>query len=61
MEPETVQEDGLVIGGTGNAAAADFDLLLTGGKDDGYQADLAQLLKDATRLVAQTGRPSHLV
>ena len=56
-----VQQDGLVIGGTGYAATADFDLLLTGGEDDVDQADLAQLLENPTRLVAQAGRPSHLV
>lgn len=61
MEPETVQKDGLVIGGTGDAAVADFDTLLAGGKDDVDQVDFAQLLKNATGLVAQTGRPSHLV
>ena len=41
----------MVIGGTGYAAAADFDLLLTGGEDDVDQADLSQLLEDPAGLI----------
>jgi len=56
-----VQQDGLVIGGAGYAAAADFDLLLTGGEDDVDQADFPQLLEDSTGLITQTGGLSHLM
>jgi hypothetical protein len=59
-EPEAVQQDGLVIGGTGDATAADFDLLLTGGEDDVDQADFAQFVEKSTGFVAQAGRLDHL-
>ena len=50
-----------MIGGAGDAPAADFDLLLPGWKDDIDQIDLAQLLKYPPGFVAQAGRLSHLV
>ena len=52
MEPESVQQDGLMIGGAGDATTANFDLLVTGGEDNVDQADFAELLKDSTGLVA---------
>lgn len=52
-EAEAVEENRLVVGGAGDAAAADLHLFLPGGEDDVDQADFAQFLEDSTRLVAE--------
>jgi hypothetical protein len=49
-----VEEDGLVFGRLGDAAAADVDTAL-GGQDDIDQIDSAEFIEDPTRFVTEAG------
>ena len=53
-EAQPLEQDGLMVGRLGDAAAADLRAAARG-QDHIDQLDLAQLLEHATRLVAQPG------
>ena len=59
VEPETVKQNGWVVGGAGNVAAADCSIPLSDGEGEVDQTAFPEFLEDPSVSVLQAGSLRH--